>query len=144
MHTLAANLVHCVFSTRGRANLIREPERTWQYVAGIARTKKIPVLAIGGTTNHVHLLLAVPPALPLAKVIQDLKGNSSKWLNETSHGPAWQSGYGAFSVSESRRQAVIDYIAAQEEHHRKWSFEQEFLTLLRNSKIEFDAKYLFA
>ncbi|MGA7462624.1 MAG: IS200/IS605 family transposase [Candidatus Korobacteraceae bacterium] len=144
MHTLAANLVHCVFSTRGRANLIREPERTWQYVAGIARTKKIPVLAIGGTTNHVHLLLAVPPALPLAKVIQDLKGNSSKWLNETSHGFAWQSGYGAFSVSESRRQAVIDYIAAQEEHHRKWSFEQEFLTLLRNSKIEFDAKYLFA
>jgi putative transposase len=144
MHTLAANLVHCVFSTKGRANLIREPERTWQYISGIARTKKIPLLAIGGTSNHVHLLLAVPPALALAKLLQDLKGNSSKWLNETSHGFAWQSGYGAFSVSESRRQALIDYIGGQEEHHRKWSFEQEFLTLLRNSRIEFDPKYVFA
>ena len=78
------------------------------------------------------------------EAVQDLKGNSSKWLNETSQGFAWQSGYGAFSVSESRRQAVIDYIGGQEEHHRKWSFEQEFLTLLRNSKIEFDPKYIFA
>ena len=144
MHTLAANLVHCVFSTKGRTDLIRDPERTWQYISGIARTKKIPLLAIGGTTNHVHLLLAVPPAMALAKLLQDLKGNSSEWLNETSHGFAWQSGYGAFSVSESRRQAVIDYIGGQEEHHRKWSFEQEFLTLLRNSKIEFDPKYIFA
>ena len=142
-HTYSSMLVHCVFSTKHRSDQIREPVRTWQYMTGIARTKKIPLLAIGGTSNHVHLLVALPPAMPLAKVVQELKGNSSKWLNEISRGFAWQSGYGAFSVSESRRQAVIDYIAGQEEHHRKWSFEQEFLTLLRNSKIEFDLRYVF-
>jgi REP element-mobilizing transposase RayT len=144
MHTLAANLVHCVFSTKDRANLIREPERTWQYMVGIARGKKVPVLAIGGTRNHVHLLIALPPASALAKILQDLKGNSSRWLNERSRGFEWQSGYGAFSVSESRRQAILHYIAGQEQHHRKWSFEQEFLTLLRKSKIEFDERYIFA
>ena len=143
MHTLASNLVHCVFSTKDRANLIPEPERAWQYISGIARTKQIPLIAIGGTHNHIHLLLAVPPAMPLAKAAQDLKGNSSRWLGEISQGFGWQQGYSAFSVSESRRQAVVDYIAAQEQHHHKWSFEQEFLTLLRNSGIDFDPTYVF-
>jgi REP element-mobilizing transposase RayT len=144
MHTLAANLVHCVFGAKYRANLIPDPERAWQYISGIARTKKIPLIAIGGTHNHIHLLLALPPAMPLARALQDLKGNSSRWLGEISRGFGWQQGYGAFSVSESRRHAVIDYIAAQKQHHRKWSFEQEFLTLLRNSGIEFDPRYEFA
>ena len=88
-------------------------------------------------------LLALPPSMPLAKAIQELKGNSSRWLNEVGSGFAWQRGYGAFSVSESRRQAVIAYIAGQEEHHRKWTFEQEFLTLLRKSRIEFDPRFAF-
>ncbi len=82
--------------------------------------------------------------MPLARALQDLKGNSSRWLGEISRGFGWQQGYGAFSVSESRRHAVIDYIAAQKQHHRKWSFEQEFPTLLRNSGIEFDPRYEFA
>jgi putative transposase len=144
MHTLASNLVHCVFSTKDRADLIQDPVRTWQYICGIARAKHVPLLAIGGTRNHVHVLLALPPAFPLAKVIQDLKGNSSRWLRETSRWFAWQQGYGAFSVSESRRDAVMDYIRGQEQHHRKWSFEQEFLTLLQNSKIEVDPRYVFS
>jgi len=143
MHTLASNLVHCVFSTKDRANLIAEPERTWQYITGIARAKHVPLIAIGGTKNHVHLLLALPPAMPLAKVIQDIKGNSSRWLGETSRHFAWQPGYGAFSVSQSRRDAVVEYISHQEQHHAKWSFEQEFITLLRNSKIDFDSRYVF-
>jgi REP element-mobilizing transposase RayT len=143
MHTLAANLVHCVFGTKDRANLVPEPERLWQYMTGIARAKQIPLLSIGGTQNHVHLLLALPPALSLSRAMQDLKGNSSRWLAELSGRFAWQQGYGAFSVSESNRQVVIDYIANQEQHHRKWSFEQEFLTLLKKSKIEIDPKYVF-
>jgi len=81
-HTYASNLVHCVFSTAERKNLIDDPERLRQYVSGIARQKKISLIAIGGTTNHLHLLIALPPAIALAKVIQDLKGNSSKWINE--------------------------------------------------------------
>ena len=135
--------MHCVFSTKDRADLIRDPERLRQYLTGIARGKNIPLVAAGGTRNHLHVLLALPPAMPLAKAVQDLKGNSSRWLNESSSGFAWQRGYGAFSVSESRRQAVIAYIAGQEEHHRKWTFEQEFLTLLRKSRVEVDPRFVF-
>jgi REP element-mobilizing transposase RayT len=142
-HTLACNLVHCVFSTKDRADLIPDPERLRQYLTGIARAKDIPLISIGGTRNHLHVLLALPPSMPLAKAAQELKGNSSRWLNEITRGFAWQRGYGAFSVSESRRQAVIAYIIGQEEHHRKWTFEQEFLTLLRKSRIEFDPQFIF-
>ncbi len=142
-HTYASNLVHCLFSTAERRNLIHEPERLRQYISGISREKKIPLIAIGGTTNHLHLLIALLPVIALAKVIQDVKGNSSKWLNELRRGFAWQQGYGAFGVSESRRDAVIAYILGQEEHHRKWTFEQEFLTLLKKSRMPYDPKFVF-
>jgi REP element-mobilizing transposase RayT len=142
-HTYASNLVHCVFSTAGRRDLIREPDRLRQYITGIARQKEIPLVATGGTCNHVHLLIALPPMMALAKVIQDIKGNSSRWLNEQKRGFAWQKGYGAFGVSESRREATIAYLLGQEEHHRKWSFEQEFLTLLKKSRITYDPKFVF-
>jgi len=144
MHTLACNLVHCVFSTKGRTDLIPDPERLREYLTGIARRKNIPLVAAGGTRNHVHLLLALPPAMPLAKAMQEMKGNSSRWLNESVRAFAWQRGYGAFGVSESRRESVIAYLAGQEAHHRKWTFEQEFLTLLRRSRIEFDPRFVFA
>lgn len=142
-HTYTCNLVHCVFSTKDRANLIPNRERLWQYVGGIARQKNIPLLAAGGTTNHLHLLFSLPPTLPLAKVIQEIKGNTSRWLNELGTRFAWQEGYSAFSVSQSQRKTVIDYIDGQVEHHKKWSFEQEFLTLLKKSGIPYDARFVF-
>ena len=142
-HTLSRNLVHCVFSTEGRLDLITDPERLREYLCGIARAKGVPVLAVGGTKNHLHILLALPPAIPLARAIQDLKGNCSKWLGELTGKFAWQRGYGAFSVSESKREQVIAYIAGQEEHHRKWTFEQEYLTLLQKSGIPFDPESVF-
>ncbi len=88
-HTYASNLVHCVFSTAGRRDIIPEPDRLRQYMTGIARQNGIPIVATGGTTNHVHLLIALPPMMALAKAIQDLKGNSSRWLNEQKRGFAW-------------------------------------------------------
>jgi REP element-mobilizing transposase RayT len=112
-------------------------------MTGIAKQKGIPVVATGGTSNHVHLLIALPPMIALAKAIQDIKGNSSRWLNEQKRGFAWQKGYAAFGVSESRREAVIVYLLGQEEHHRKWSFEQEFLTLLKKSRISYDPEFVF-
>jgi REP element-mobilizing transposase RayT len=77
-HTHASVLVHCVFSTKQRANLIRNPEALWRYLAVVARDKKIALLAAGGTANHVHLLLAVPPVLPLATALRELKAHSSR------------------------------------------------------------------
>src|SRR5208337_527979 len=142
-HTHACVLVHCVFSTKQRANLIPHPEELWRYLAVVARDKKITLLAAGGTANHLHLLLAVPPVLPLATALRELKAHSSRWLREHGHRFAWQEGYGAFSVSQAQRQAVMDYIAAQAEHHAKWSFEQEFMTLLRKSGVEYDPRFVF-
>ena len=106
-------------------------------------TRKIALLAAGGTENHVHLLLAVQPVLPLATALRELKAHSSRWMREHGQRFAWQEGYGAFSVSQSQRQVVMDYIAAQETHHAKWSFEQEFMTLLRKSGVEYDARFVF-
>jgi REP element-mobilizing transposase RayT len=101
------------------------------------------LLAAGGTTNHLHLLLSLPPTLPLAKAIQEIKGNASRWINELAPPFAWQQGYGAFSVSQSQRKAVIDYIDRQPEHHAKWTFEQEYLALVKKSGIYYDAHFLF-
>ncbi len=142
-HTHASVLVHCVFSTKQRANMIHDPEALWRYLAVVARDHKIMLFAAGGTANHVHLLLAVPPALPLAKAMRELKGISSHWLREHGQRFEWQEGYGAFSVSQSQGQTVIDYIGNQEEHHKKWSFEQEFMTLLQKSGLEYDPRFVF-
>jgi REP element-mobilizing transposase RayT len=142
-HTHAWVLVHCVFSTKLRANLIPDPDELCRYITGVARAKKITLLAAGGTANHVHLLIAISPAIPLAKSVQELKGNSSRWLRERGVRFAWQEGYGAFGVSQSQKQTVADYIANQPEHHKKWSFEQEFMTLLRKSGVAYDPRYLF-
>ncbi len=118
-HTPAWVLVHCVFSTKQRANLIADPNELCRYLTGVARAKNLILLAAGGTANHIHLLISIPPKIPLAKAVQELKGNSSRWLHEHGVDFAWQEGYGAFSVSQSQKQIVTDYIANQPEHHAK-------------------------
>jgi putative transposase len=141
-HTFSANLVHCIFSTKNRDGLIPEHRREtlWAYLAGIARNGRAEMLAVGGTDNHVHLLMALPPNLALAEAIQKLKGISSKWMGP---GFAWQQGYGAFSVSPSQKARVESYIRTQAEHHRKHSFEDEFRALLEKCGIAYDVTYVF-
>ncbi len=87
--------------------------------------------------------MALPPALCLATALRELNAHSSRGMGEHGCRFVWQEGYGAFSVSKAQQQVVIDYIGRQEEHHRKWSFEQEFLTLLRKSGIEYDPRFVF-
>jgi|SRR5215472_5856159 len=142
-HTHASVLVHSVFSTKNRANIIPDCNALWRYIAVLARDNKITLLNSGGTKNHVHLLIAVPPVLALGKVMKELKGSSSRWLHEHGQRFAWQEGYGAFSVSQTQKQTVMDYIDGQAEHHRKWTFEQEFMTLLKKSGIEYDPRFVF-
>jgi len=127
---------HLVFSTKQRAALIQPPLRDelYAYLGGILRGQGGILLAIGGMPDHVHLLAGIRPDMALAKMLQLLKANSSKWMNESTDRPgqfAWQAGYGAFSVSESKVPAVRTYILGQEEHHRTTSYEEEFQTLLR-------------
>ncbi|HEY4933349.1 MAG TPA: IS200/IS605 family transposase [Terriglobales bacterium] len=142
-HTLSRNLVHCVFSTKGRLSSICEPEMLWTHLGIIAKSKGIALIAAGGTANHVHLLVALSPAMTLSNAIQNLKAHSSRWMKEDVPAFTWQEGYGAFSVSESQRQKVVDYISHQSEHHKKWTYKQEFVTLVRKSGVEFDAQHLF-
>ncbi|MBZ5678987.1 MAG: IS200/IS605 family transposase [Acidobacteriia bacterium] len=145
-HTYVSDLVHCVFSTKGRRNAIK-PEKLpqlWSYLGGIARKNGFKAIAIGGTENHVHILLFLPATMPLAKAMQLLKGGSSKWMNDTAPGDfAWQEGYGAFTVGISQQTNTTAYINSQAEHHRTHGFEDEFLAFLKKHAIEYDPKYVW-
>jgi putative transposase len=141
-HTYVCNYLHCVFSTKDRADLIREPGRLWTYVGGLTRAKGIPLLAAGGTKNHLHVLVSLPSIMTVAQAMQTIKGSTSQWMNEISRPFAWQEGYGAFSVSQSQRARVVQYIDGQEQHHKKWSFEEEFVSLLRKYGVSHDSRYV--
>jgi REP element-mobilizing transposase RayT len=100
-HTYNANFVHYIFSTKDRRNTIPPEleEKLWAYLLGIANNLRIKTLAIGGTANHLHMLLGLPPTMSVADAVQKLKANSSRWLGEHQIRFQWQEGYGAFSVS---------------------------------------------
>ena len=145
-HTYVSELVHCVFSTKQRLNLIPGDKqlRLWSFLGGIARKNGFKAMAVGGTQNHIHALLSLPATLPLAKALQLLKGGSSKWMNETGDGKfAWQEGYGAFTVGVSQEKATIAYINTQAQHHANHSFEDEFVAFLKKHNIDFDPKYVW-
>jgi putative transposase len=147
-HSFVSNLMHCTFSTKGRYPFINSDleSRLWPYLGGIARENRMKALAIGGTTDHLHALLSLPGMMSFAKAVQLIKGGSSKWINDSFPGPKkfeWQEGYGAFSVSSSQVPKTIAYINNQKEHHRKKSFQEEFLELLTKHGIEYDQRYVF-
>lgn len=144
-HTYPNVLIHCVFSTKLRRDLIPLDLRhkLAMYFVGIGKGHDLPVLCAGGAANHVHLLIALPATVALAKAVQVLKANSSRWVGEHGFDFAWQEGYAAFSVSPSNVDAVKRYIEHQDEHHAKHSFEDEFVSLLRKSGVEYDRTFVF-
>ncbi|MBZ5507594.1 MAG: transposase [Acidobacteriia bacterium] len=101
------------------------------------------VHSIGGMEDHIHLLLQFPPTLMIADAIRDIKSNSSGWMSREIGRFAWQQGYGGFGVSKSNIAAVVRYIQNQERHHRKMTFEEEFIALLEKHGIEYDRQYVF-
>jgi REP element-mobilizing transposase RayT len=145
-HTYISDLVHCVFSTKLRRNLIApqvQPD-LWAFLGGIARKNGFKALIAGGTENHAHILLSMPATLPLAKAMQLIKGASSRWMNEKhADGFAWQEGYGAFTIGVSQMRDTVAYIRGQKEHHRKRSFEEEFLAFLKKNGVAYDPKYVW-
>lgn len=144
-HTFAQNVVHLVFSTKGRRKIIPKEfqPRMWAYAAGICKNLGIFVHKIGGMEDHIHLLIQIPPAVAVAKAVLAIKSNSSRWAKEEGSKLAWQEGYAVFSVGASIVPAVVRYISNQEAHHRKMSFDEELLALLKKHGIEFDPKYVF-
>jgi REP element-mobilizing transposase RayT len=140
--------IHYVFSTKNRDPLIvsKLRNRLWAYMGGIARENGMKARCIGGTADHVHLLISLPTTLSLAKGIQLIKGGASAWVHATfpeMREFAWQEGYGAFSVSTSHLAETIAYIENQEEHHRHKDFKEEYLAFLKKHEIAYDEKYLW-
>lgn len=145
-HTYISNAVHCIFSTKNRVKSIK-PEwqsELWAYMGGIAGGEKCMPISIGGVEDHVHLLLYLAGTISLSKLIQLIKGGSSKWAHEKfdrSKLFEWQEGFGGFSVSRSQIDATIRYIATQVEHHKRMSFEQEFFAILKKHGVVYDERY---
>ena len=143
---LALN-IHVVFSTKDREPSI-DPEwidRFHALIGGTARTIDVVPLAVGGVSDHVHLLLGLRATHALANVVRDIKVASSKWMHEEMGQKkfGWQEGYGAFSVSPTHLEAVKKYIAGQEEHHRVKTFKEEYVDLLAKCGVPYDPRFLW-
>jgi len=147
-HTYLSLHMHCVFSTAGRKPWITSDiaSRLHAYLGGIATEHDLFVHAIGGPEDHVHLLLSLPGTVSVSKVVQIIKGCSSKWIHDTFPLLAdfsWQEGFSAFSLSSSHIPDTIAYIGNQVEHHRKRSFQDEYRAFLKRNGIGYDERHLF-
>ncbi len=140
-HTYSRLLVHVVFQTKGVHARVKPSfrERLYRYMAGIARQEFGRPIEIGGTADHIHALLSLRTDVSVAEAMRKLKSLSSGWVHKTFPDErvfAWQSGYGAFSVSESNAPSVVRYIKSQVEHHKRLTFEEELAVLLRKHGID--------
>jgi len=146
--SLAKILVHIIFSTKGRTPVIApevRPELN-AYVVGILRQLECPSILVNSVADHVHILCRLSKTLALAKAVEEVKKGSSKWLKTKAAGLRnfhWQNGYGAFSVSPSNVEDVRQYIANQEEHHRRVTFEEEFRAFLDRHGVVYDERYVW-
>lgn len=146
--SLVSNLVHLVYSTKGRRPWIPEIHREglWAYQSGIFSQWESPALIIGGVEDHVHALFSLSKNFALKKVVEEVKKGSSKWMK--TDGPRnglfyWQGGYAAFSVSSSNVDKVRSYIANQAEHHQKMTFQEELRLLFERHGVEYDERYVW-
>jgi putative transposase len=146
--TFTSILLHCIFSTKNRAALIRPDTETqlYNYIAGIVSNHQCRQLCIGGTGNHVHMLVSMSKHVTIVELMEDVKKDSSKWIKTQAGSSAdfyWQEGYAALSIGESGVPALRDCIANQKQHHQQTSFEDEFLLFLRKYGIQHDERYIW-
>ncbi len=139
--TYANLLYHIVFRTKNSVPLIKPDVQPvlYQYIGGIVGTQRGVLIEAGGMPDHVHLLLSLRTTPSLAEVVKNIKGGSSRWMNQRSDDAerfGWQDGYGAFTVSPSQLAVVQRYIQRQEEHHRKTSMADEWELLLRKHGLD--------
>ena len=153
MVTLMANTfsqiyIQTVFAVNGRLSLIQPEfkEELFKYITGIVRNQGQKLISINGMPDHVHILIGLKPAMALTDLVREIKADSTNFINKQKwvHGKfSWQEGYGAFSYGHSQLDTIIRYIQNQERHHRRSSFKNEYLTLLRKFDIAFEKKYVF-
>lgn len=147
-HSQTNLVVHVIFSTKQRRPFLQGdlPRRLFPYMRQTASRYGGEIHIIDGAADHVHLLMSVPADRSLAEIMRVVKCNASRWVRlefSDRRDFAWQRGYAAFSVSHSKQNAVYQYIARQQEHHRRYSFREEFITFLRKHQIEYDERYIW-
>jgi len=140
--------IHAVFTVKNRECIILNnwKDELHKYISGILQNNKHKLLAINGMPDHIHMLFGFRPTQSLADLMQDIKGGSSKWINEKKfiRGKfSWQEGYGAFSYSKSEVPNIIKYIIDQTTHHKKKTFSEEYLEMLKEFEVDYDDRYVF-
>ena len=140
--------IQAVFAVQNRECIIHNSwkEDLYKYISGIVQSNNHKMLSINGMPDHIHILFGLRPSQSIADLMQDIKGSSSKWINEKQFLKVkfeWQEGYGAFSYSKSHVDAVIKYIEKQEEQHSSKPFREEYLDFLKLFEVDFDERYIF-
>ncbi len=146
--SLSKLFVHAVFHTKYNAPLIRpETEKElYAYMASILKDNQCIPIIINGVEDHIHLLFVLSKNIAFSKIMEEVKRHSSRWIKTKSSvykDFAWQGGYGGFSVSPSIHDKTKQYIHNQKEHHKKLSFREEYLLLLKEYGIDYNKDYLW-
>ena len=147
MSTYTQILYQIVFRTKNSEPILVEPDREnlYRYMGGILKNKKCHLYRIGGVENHIHIITHIHPSVALASLVKDIKLASSDYIKTHNILPGfdgWQKGYGAFTYSVSAKDNLIEYVKNQKKHHKKETFRNEYINLLKEHQIEFDEKYL--
>ena len=140
--------IQIVFAVKGRQNLIspKWKDELHKYIAGIIKGKDQKPIIVNGMQDHIHAFIGLKPSMKISDLVRDIKNNSTNFINDNRFVRGkfcWQEGYGVFSYSHSQINNVYNYILNQEEHHKKKSFREEYLELLKKFEIEYDEKFLF-
>jgi len=147
MSTYTQILYQVVFGTKNHEHTLTKDGRDtlFRFISGVLKNKKCHLYQINGVENHLHILTHLHPSVALADLVKDIKLASSRFIKEQKlfkHFDGWQVGYSAFTYSQDRKEILINYIRNQEEHHRKKSFREEYIGLLREHEVEFEERYL--
>ena len=140
--------IHSIFAVQNRQSLIQSSWETelYKYITGIVQNHGHKLLQINGMPDHIHLLIGMRPVQSLSELTQQIKQDSSKWINKqrlVAGRFSWQEGFGAFSHSKSQVQTVITYIQNQKNHHKKKNFREEYIELLEKWEVDYDERYIF-
>lgn len=146
-NTFTQIYLHLVFAVQNRMSLIQPEwkEELYKYITGIVRNNRHKLIVINGMPDHVHIAVGYKPHQLIPDLLQDIKGDSSKWINEKKFVRGkfnWQSGYGAFSFSHSHLDRVVKYILNQEKHHKRKTFQEEYKELLEKYDVMYDEKFI--
>ena len=146
--SLSKVYVHIVFSTKHRKDFIDDAiaERLFEYLGGSCKGQGCNPVQVGGHRNHVHILCTLSRTITQAKLLEEIKTGSSKWMKKQGEAYKdfyWQDGYGFFSLNQTETDVVINYIKNQKQHHEKRDFQDEFRAFLKKYQVEYDEKYVW-